>query len=222
MPLFVGRGDRQLPGGALPTSLPATVLPLVEPILVERHTAPFDHPDWVFEPKYDGFRGVLYLGPRLALFGSKRRNVLTRFEGLAQQLRRELRVRDAILDGEVVALDDEGRADFYGLLRGEGRLHYVAFDLLWLNGRDLRAQPLWRRQRRLAGLIQAPTTLISRVLVVERDGIALFRAAQQLDLEGIVAKRKADPYGPATRWLKIKNPAYTQAEGRWELFQKRR
>jgi hypothetical protein len=54
------------------------------------------------------------------------------------------------------------------------------------------------------------------------DGVALFRAAQQLDLEGIVAKRKADPHGPATTWLKIKNPAYTQAEGRWELFQKRR
>lgn len=56
---------------------------------------------------------------------------------------------------------------------------------------------------------------------VEEDGQALFRAAQQLDLEGIVAKRKADQYAPETRWFKIKNPAYTQGKGRWELFQKR-
>jgi bifunctional non-homologous end joining protein LigD len=147
--------------------------------------------------------------------------VLSRFNPLAAQLRQELGVRTAILDGEVVALDDEGRTDFRALLRGEGRLHYVAFDLLWLNGRDLRAQPLWRRQRRLAGLIPATTPLLSRVLVVPRDGIELFWAAQQLDLEGIVAKRRTDHYGPDATWYKIKNTAYTQGEGRWELFQKR-
>jgi bifunctional non-homologous end joining protein LigD len=122
----------------------------------------------------------------------------------------------------VVALDDEGRADFHALLRGEGRLHYVAFDLLWLDGQDLRAQPLWRRQRRLARLIPTTTAVASRVIMVPNDGMALFRAAQQLDLEGIVAKRKANPYAPGTSWYKIKNPAYTQSEGRWELFQKRR
>ena len=107
------------------------VLPQIEPILVERRPQPFSHPDWVFEPKYDGFRGVLYLGPRLAVFGSKRGNVLTRFDTLAAQLQAELPVRTAILDGEVVALDAEGRQDFYALMRGEGRLHYAAFDLLW-------------------------------------------------------------------------------------------
>jgi bifunctional non-homologous end joining protein LigD len=197
-------------------------LPVIEPILVERRADPFNHSDWVFEPKYDGYRGVLYLAPGVATFGSKRGNVLTRFRLLAEAIHAQLGVRNAILDGEVVALDDEGRQDFGLLLRSEGRLHYAAFDLLWLNGRDLRALPLVKRQQRLARLIRKATSILSRVLVVEEDGRALFQAVQRLDLEGIVAKRKADPYSPDVNWLKIKNPAYTQAEGRWELFQKRR
>jgi bifunctional non-homologous end joining protein LigD len=131
-------------------------------------------------------------------------------------------VRNAILDGEVVALNDEGQQDFGLLLRGQGRLHYAAFDLLWLNGRDLRRLPLVKRQRRLARLIPKTSPILSRVMVVEEDGRALFSAVQRLDLEGIVAKRKADAYSPEVNWLKIKNPAYTQGEGRWELFQKRR
>ena len=63
--------------------------------------------------------------------------------------------------------------------------------------------------------------MLSRVLAVEGRGRDLFAAAERLDLEGIVAKRKADPYAPSTAWYKIKNRAYTQSDGRWELFQKR-
>jgi bifunctional non-homologous end joining protein LigD len=176
----------------------------------------------VFEPKYDGYRGMLYLAPGVAIFGSKRGIVLTHFRELAEAIHAQLGVRNAILDGEVVALNDEGQQDFGFLLRGQGRLHYAAFDLLWLNGRDLRSLPLVKRQQRLARLIPKTTPILSRVLVVEEDGRALFEAAQRLDLEGIVAKRKTDQYAPHTVWLKIKNPAYTQAEGRWELFGKRR
>lgn len=67
----------------------------------------------------------------------------------------ELHARDAILDGEVVALDDAGRMDFRALLAGKGWLHYAAFDLLWLNGKDLRRLPLIKRKRRLEQLIPA-------------------------------------------------------------------
>ena len=63
--------------------------------------------------------------------------------------------------------------------------------------------------------------MLSRVLAVEGRGRDLFAAAERLDLEGIVAKRKADPYAPSTSWYKIKNRAYTQSDGRWELIQKR-
>ncbi len=188
------------------------ILPLIEPILLERRADPFSHPDWIFEPKYAGFRGILYLAPGIATFGSKNGNFLTRFQGLADELHAALGVRNAILDGEVVAVNEAGHHDFQALLRGEGHLHYAAFDLLWLNGRDLRSLPLVKRHQRLARLIPETTSILSRVLVVPRDGHALFQAVQQLDLEGIVAKRKRDPYGLKTTWLKIKHPAYTQGQ----------
>jgi ATP-dependent DNA ligase len=66
----------------------------------------------------------------------------------------------------------------------------------------------------------ATRTVLSQVFSIEERGRDLFAAAERLDLEGIVAKRKADPYASDTVWYKIKNPAYTQADGRWELFQR--
>ncbi len=199
----------------------AQTLPVIQPILVVRRDQPFSHPDWVFEPKYDGYRGMLYLAPGIATFGSKQGKVLPRFQRLAEAVHAQLGVKNAILDGEVVALNAEGQHDFRALRRAQGHLHYAAFDLLWLNGRDLRTLPLVKRQQRLAKLIPENTSILSRVLVVEEHGRDLFRAVQQLDLEGVVAKQKAAPYQPNTVWYKIKNPAYTQAEGRWELFHKR-
>jgi ATP-dependent DNA ligase len=95
------------------------------------------------------------------------------------------------------------------------------FDALWVNGKDLRALSLTRRKRVLGRLIWATTTVVSQVFSVEKRGRDLFAAAERLDLEGIVAKRKADPYAPETVWYKVKNRAYTQGEGRWELFQRR-
>ena len=96
--------------------------------------------------------------------------------------------------------------------------HYAVFDVLWLNGKDRTTLPLARRKRLLERLIPVTTQTLSKVFTVERRGRDLFRAAEQLDLEGVVAKRKADPYTPDTVWYKIKNRAYTQLEGRGELF----
>jgi bifunctional non-homologous end joining protein LigD len=101
-------------------------------------------------------------------------------------------------------------------------LHYAAFDALWVNGKDLRGLPLTRRKRVLTGILPATTTVLSQVFSIEERRRDLFDAAERLDLEGIVAKRKADPYRPETVWYKIKSRTYTQGEGRWELFQKRR
>jgi bifunctional non-homologous end joining protein LigD len=107
------------------------------------------------------------------------------------------------------------------MLAGRGHLHYAAFNLLWLNGKDLRDQPLTRRKQRLERLIPNTTPALSRIVSIEGRGRDLLAAAQQLDLEGIVAKRNTDPYAPETTWYKIKNRAYTQAEGCWELFNAR-
>ena len=131
----------------------ATSLPLVEPIVPKLYPAAFDDPAWLFEPKYDGFRGLLYLNGRECRFRSKRGNALRRFEQLCFWVREELPDRDMILDGEVVSLDEEGRQDFRALMAGRGNLHYAAFDVLWLNGNDLRVHELVRRKRILKRLI---------------------------------------------------------------------
>jgi bifunctional non-homologous end joining protein LigD len=128
---------------------------------------PLHDPQWIYEPKFDGFRGVLYVSGRECYIRSKRGNVLSRFADLALRVGAELHAREAILDGEVVALDDEGRMDFRRLLAGRGWLHYAAFDVLWLNGRDLRAQPLIKRKRKLEQLILTNNSTLSRVLAVE-------------------------------------------------------
>jgi bifunctional non-homologous end joining protein LigD len=196
----------------------AGTLPMVEPVVPVPRDQPFDDPAYLFEPKYDGFRGLLYLSGRDCHFRSKRGHVLKQFRELCDWVRQELRVKEAILDGEVVALDPEGRQDFRSLLARRGNFHYAAFDALWLNGKDLRALALTRRRRALERIIPATTTVVSRVFAVEGRGRDLFAAAERLDLEGIVAKRKADPYAPSTVWLKVRNRAYTQMEGRGELF----
>jgi len=193
-------------------------LPDVQPILLTPHSDPFDDPAWLFEPKYDGYRGLLYVTRKGCWIRSKRGNVLKRFDQLCYWVREELPVKEAILDGEVVALDSEGRQNFRDLLAGRGNLHYAAFDALWLNGRDLRGLPLTRRKRALMGVVPATTTVLSQVFSIEERGRDLFDAVQRLDLEGIVAKRRADPYRRETLWYKIKNRAYTQMEVRGELF----
>ena len=198
--------------------LPPAKLPLVQPIVPVLRPAAFNDPAWLFEPKYDGFRGIVYLtGGRCAIY-SKRRNRFSRFSELETRLCGAFPTLGVILDGEVVAFGPDGRVSFWHLMRGEGTLGYVAFDLLWSCGRDLRGLPLIERKKRLAGIIPAQTGIICSTLTIDEHGQELFEAVCGLDLEGIVAKRKADPYEVETRWFKIKNPAYSQAAGRRELF----
>jgi len=93
----------------------------------------------------------------------------------------------------------------------------VAFDVLWLNGTDLRALPLSER-RRLKATLPARSPAISETLSVTGSGSKLFELMCANDLEGIVAKRLVDPYNQRVRWLKIKNLTYSQAEGRGDLL----
>jgi len=130
----------------------------------------------------------------------------------------ELDADDAILDGEVIAADETGRPQFYDLIRRTRPPAYVAFDILWLNGTDLRALPLSERRRRLITILPARSSAISETLSVSGRGTELFELMCANDLEGIVAKRLDDPYNPGVTWLKIKNPTYSQAEGRGDLF----
>ena len=92
---------------------------------------------------------------------------------------------------------------------------------LWLDGADLRHRPLAERKSVLGELLPEDTGPLYKILTLEEHGRALFSAIKKMDLEGIVAKRKADPYSPTTAWYKIKNPGYTQGDGRGELFRPR-
>jgi bifunctional non-homologous end joining protein LigD len=149
---------------------------------------------------------------------SRNGNPMHRFAGLGDQIAAALDVSDAILDGEVIADDETGRPQFYDLLRDTRTPAYVAFDLLWLDGADMRPLPLTERRRHLQSILPKGSAVISEALSVTGTGHKLFELMCTHDLEGIVAKRLKDPYAPRVRWLKIKNPGYSQAEGRHELF----
>jgi bifunctional non-homologous end joining protein LigD len=203
----------------LPT---ASGLPTVDPIELESRRDPFDDPTWLFEPKYDGFRGLVYASSLGCEIRFRRDVCFDRLEELRDRVAGVLGTREVILDGEIVALDRKGKPVFRDLLSGQGFLAFAAFDILWLDGEDLRPLPLEERKLRLTDLLPADTGPLYKILTLEEHGRALFSAIRKMDLKGIVAKRKADPYGPATTWYKIKNPNYTQAEGRGDLFSRKR
>ena len=144
--------------------------------------------------------------------------ILSRFEAFGEQLAAVLGVENAIIDGEVIAVDETGRPQFYDLLRMPRSASYVAFDILWLNGTDLRALQLTERRQSLQTIVSRGSPIVSEALSVAGRGGELFELMCADVLEGIFAKRLADPYGGRVRWLKIKNPDYSQKEGRAELF----
>jgi len=197
---------------------PVVELPTISPVRPVRRSDPFDDPDFLFEPKYDGFRALAYLTRDACVLRSRNDNHLAQFDDLATAIRAEVQVPDAIFDGEIVSLDQRGQPAFMDLMRHRGWQAYAVFDVLWLNGRDLRALPLARRKRLLELAIPANTASVLKVLSIDGDGLALFRAVEKLDLEGLVAKRSADPYDAATIWYQVPNPGYSQTEGRAELF----
>jgi bifunctional non-homologous end joining protein LigD len=194
----------------------------VAPIIPVLRSHPFNDPDWLFEPKYDGFRGLVYIAAGTCLIRSKKGTTFKRFAPLCEAIPRELDVKNAIIDGEVLALDKTGHPQFTDLLTGPTTLAYAAFDLLWLNGRDLRHLPLTKRKAEWAKLIPSPGVQVFKVFTVDERGWDLFEAVQRTDFEGIVAKRKSDPYAPGAVWFKVKNPRYTQAPGLGDLFNRPR
>jgi bifunctional non-homologous end joining protein LigD len=195
-------------------------LPLIQPITLQPGPEPFDDPDWVFEPKYDGFRGVVYATSRGCEIRSRRDIALGRFRGLWERVAEVLGGREVILDGEIVSLNRQGKPVFDNLIRGRGFVAYAAFDLLWLDGRDLRNRPLAERKEELASLLPEDTGPLYKILTVDEYGRALFSATRKLDLEGVVAKRKDEGYGAGTIWYKIGNPGYRAQQARSEPFQR--
>src|SRR5579864_865052 len=196
-------------------------IPKLRPMRLQQLAKPFDSPDWVFELKHDGFRCLAYIENGKCRLISRRNLVYKIFDRLKGALGK-LRVKNAVLDGEIICVDSAGRSIFNELLYRKSDPVFYAFDLLWLNGRDLRNQPLSIRKRKLERLIKsAKNEALLYAHHVEQHGVRFFAAVCQQNLEGIVAKRKDSVYSWAAlrSWVKIKNPGYTQTQRRRELFE---
>ena len=155
---------------------------------------------------------------------SRNGHVFKSWPHLAEEIAHAVRAYSAVLDGEICCLNPDGTSNFHKLLFRREWPHFYAFDVLSIDGRDLRGLPLVRRKRRLARIMPR---IDSRLLYLDHlaeRGCDLFRAACDRDLKGIVAKWARGRYrtdGGGTSWLKIKNPEYTQMSGRHELFDRR-
>ena len=201
------------------------MLPIVSPMRLSRRLKPFDSFDYLYEIKHDGFRALAYVENGKCRLVSRNGNRFHRFGELERWMGKQLKVENAILDGEIACPDENGRSIFKNVLFRRGECRFFAFDLLWLDGEDLRGLPLLERKARLKKLIGRKKSALLYVDHIEHQGRAVFEQACRLDLEGIVAKPKtaiylADVKKPA--WIKIKNPAYSQKEGRQELFEQLR
>jgi bifunctional non-homologous end joining protein LigD len=181
----------------------------------------FNHEDFIFELKMDGFRALAYVGEHGTRLVSRNGNVYRSFTELASAIHIELDCQ-AVLDGEIVILDAEGRPQFYDLLRrrGRGEPVFYVFDLLWLNGEDVRDRPLMERKSLLRSIVPEQPSILLYADHVEREGLEFFRLTCQRDLEGIVAKLKLGSYGQG--WFKIRNPGYSQRERRREMLERKR
>lgn len=181
----------------------------VKPMLATLVEKPFDRHGWVFEIKWDGYRAIAEVsGGHVRLYSRNLLSFEEKFAPVTHALRK-LR-HEVVLDGEVVALDASGKANFQLLQSyqktGAGDLVYYVFDLLFLDGRDLCAEPL-RERKKVLGRLFKRRGVIRCSDHVEEAGIAFFHAAAEQGLEGIMAKQAGSPYREGMRsaaWLKIK------------------
>lgn len=193
-------------------SLPR-IKPIVPKAYAKRSLIHIDTDEWLFELQYDGIRGMLYKSGHGAYFQSIQKKPLHNFYALAAGVAPLLPVDRAIFDGEIVAFDTLGRPAFNDLLQHRHMPVYRVFDLLWLHGEDLRGLPLAERRARLEAIV--PDDPLVRVSFgAPGMGAVLFAIISAFDLEGIIAKRLADTYAPATTWYRIKNTNYSQRGGR--------
>ncbi len=170
---------------------------------------------WSFEVKFDGYRALAYLhGSEAHLVSRNGNDLTTRFEDVSRALSSAIKTPDCVLDGEVCALDEQGRSSFSAMQQGSGPIVYYVFDVLEVEGESLVDRPLEKRREELVRLLDRRnrTVLLSEAF---DDGPGLKKAAAEQELEGIVAKKAGSRYEAGRRsrnWLKIK------AHGRQEFI----
>jgi bifunctional non-homologous end joining protein LigD len=188
------------PKKPMPKDLPPMLATLVD--------QPFDDPGWSYEIKWDGYRALAYLQKGKVALRSRNNKSFDKYYPVLDALKQW--PVNAVVDGEIVVLNEKGQSDFGDLQNwrseADGSLIYYIFDLLWLEGRDLTGLPLSERRALLRSILPGDT-IIRYSESFETGGKEFFAKAQQLGLEGIMAKRTASLYTPGARtrdWLKVK------------------
>src|SRR5262245_41964033 len=185
------------------------------------------HGDWIYEIKWDGYRIMATVsGGEPDLRTRKDQDYTKRFENVARELVKAMKTPDCVVDGEVCALDEDGRPSFSAMQqrRPETPIVYYVFDVLEVDGEALTELPLQERRKRLEKLLDKRNKTV-RFSESFDDGDALFAAANEQHLEGIMAKRLGSKYLPGRRsreWLKVKGhgrqefviAGYTRGQGR--------
>lgn len=187
------------------TIFPATVSPMLA-TLVDK---PFDTEGWQYEIKWDGYRTIALCDKKkVALKSRNDKSFNEKFYPVHKALQ-EWNIR-AVLDGEVVVIEEEGRSNFGALQNwrseADGEIYFYVFDLLWLNGKNLIQLPLTERRATLQQMVP-DNNVIRMSESFEVSGIAFFETVRKMGLEGIIAKKSDSVYSPGTRskdWLKIK------------------
>jgi bifunctional non-homologous end joining protein LigD len=182
--------------------------PDLHPMLATLTDKPFDDPDWIFETKWDGFRLMAEIKDgSVALYSRNLIDLSSKYPSVCAALRKVNGF--AVIDGELVALDTHGRSRFQLLQNAErekARLRYCVFDLLYLEGKDLRQHPLIERKKILEKILPKNLLLQYSTHVWDK-GIAAFKRAARAGEEGVMAKLATSHYysGQRTRdWQKVK------------------
>ena len=191
----------------------------IQPMLAVSIEEPFENPEWMFEIKWDGYRAVSFIQDGSVRLVSRNQNDLTAQFSELRNLPGFVKADNVILDGEIVALDEQGRASFSLMqqrtgIRSHGRripgqtglpIAYYVFDLIYLDGYDLRRVSLEERKEVLATILSTNEVVRYSEHFLEH-GVALFKAAAEQGLEGILAKRRGSCYEErrSREWLKIK------------------
>ncbi len=213
----------------------------VAPMLASLAGGPFSRPDWIFEPKLDGFRIIAMIrGGNAALLSRNGNDVTEKYKIIVPELSRQP-ASELVLDGEIIATDEKGKQCFqclqnylksagrkYGEVDGAFPLIYYVFDILYLDGYDLRGAPL-RSRKDLLKKVLSPGDRVRLIEYFEKDGETVYKAAVENGLEGVVAKKLDSLYVSGKRsldWLKVKATlsdefvigGYSQTEKRAATF----
>jgi bifunctional non-homologous end joining protein LigD len=190
--------------------------------------------DWIYEVKFDGYRALALRGGSETRILSRNQNDLGgKFTEVKDSIA-ALDLQDAIIDGEIVALDEKGRSSFqllqsFDMGQEKPPIIYYAFDLLRLNGKDLQGLPIEERKAKLEDLLKKPPGVIRYSISFTKDIPELLERAGQLGLEGLIGKRSGSKYEAGKRtgaWIKVKLHleqefiigGYTQPEGSRKYF----